>query len=182
MRAARKALRAAAPEAGREAAAHLDAVLAAAGAAKVAALYLPMHSEFDALPLAEALGARGVRLAMPRAWAEGAPLDFHAWSPGDAVEADASGSAAPLDTAEKLEPDLVFVPLVAFDTFGGRLGQGGGYYDRTLEALARRDPRPLFVGLGFGGQQVERVPCEGHDQKLDGVLTESGYMPARKDV
>ena len=105
-------------------------------------------------------------------------MTFRAWKPGDPVEPDLQGCSAPLHAAATVEPDLVFLPLVAFDGAGGRLGQGGGYYDRTLAALAGK--RPVVIGLAFAGQQVDRVPCDPHDQKLDGILTERGYMPARK--
>ena len=181
MRSERKRLKAAVPDAGERLAERLDELLAALGREPaVAALYLPMGSEMDPLPLAHALAARGVRLAMPRADLIDSPLDFHVWRPGDPIEADASGSAAPLHSTERLDPDLVLMPLIAFDRAGGRLGQGGGYYDRTLEQLAERDPRPAFVGLAFAGQEARQVPADLHDQKLDGVLTENGYIPARK--
>ncbi len=80
-----------------------------------------------------------------------------------------------------MSPDLVLVPLLAFDPYGGRLGQGGGYYDRTLAQL--RAERPVFVlGLAYAGQEVERLPAETHDQPLDAVLTETGLRSfARED-
>ncbi|HEY9233988.1 MAG TPA: 5-formyltetrahydrofolate cyclo-ligase, partial [Phenylobacterium sp.] len=75
---------------------------------------------------------------------------------------------------------LVICPLLAFDRRGARLGQGGGHYDRTIEAL--RAEGPVFVlGLAYAGQEVEGLPAEPHDQRLDAILTESGYIEARKD-
>ncbi len=68
-------------------------------------------------------------------------------------------------------PDLILTPLLAFDGAGGRLGQGGGYYDRTFAAL----PEAIRIGLAFAGQEIAAVPMASHDQRLDGVLTESGY-------
>ena len=183
MRNERKRLKAALPGAGEAAAGHAAALIRTMTfQPRSAALYLPRGGELDSLPLARELARRGLRLALPRADISGAPLAFHAWKPGDAVEADAEGCAAPLHSTETLDPDIVIVPLVAFDRCGRRLGQGGGYYDRTIEALGRRSPRPLFVGLAFAGQEAAAIPHEAHDQKLDGVLTERGYMPARKDV
>ena len=117
-------------------------------------------------------------LSLPRIDAPESPMSFRAWSPGNPVAPDLQGCAAPLASAPEIEPELIFVPLLAFDADGGRLGQGGGYYDRTLAALAGK--RPVVIGLAFSGQAVERVPCDPHDQKLDGILTERGYMPARK--
>jgi 5-formyltetrahydrofolate cyclo-ligase len=73
-------------------------------------------------------------------------------------------------------PDLIITPLLAFDRDGGRLGQGGGYYDRTFAAC----PHILRVGLAYAGQEAPSLPMEAHDQRLHGVLTETGYTPARK--
>ena len=78
-------------------------------------------------------------------------------------------------------PDLIIAPLLAFDRTGGRLGQGGGHYDRTIEALRARGS--LFViGLAYAGQEIDAVPREPHDQPLDAILTELGYIEVRKDT
>ena len=66
---------------------------------------------------------------------------------------------------------------LAFDRHGHRLGQGGGYYDRTLEAQRAQHRKPIAIGLAFAGQEVSEVPVDGHDQKLDAILTEKGYRP-----
>lgn len=180
MRALRKSLAGQATDAAARAAAHAPAMLAAlfpAGAqGRVAAVYAAIGSELDAGPLGGALSAAGLRLALPRVTAAGAPLAFLAWSPGDPLEPDAAGCPAPLDLAEPVQPDLVIVPLLAFDAAGGRLGQGGGHYDRTLEALRAQEAPPAFVGLAYAGQRLDALPGEAHDQPLDGVLTEAGFM------
>lgn len=184
MRAWRRSLGEAGATSAAQAAGHVPEMLAAlAGSAPgaVAAIYQPLGSEMDPQPLAQALLAAGFRLALPRVETYDAPLTFRAWSPGDPLEPDLSDCAAPLDLAEVVEPDLVMVPLLAFDIHGGRLGQGGGYYDRTLAALRSREPRPAFVGLAFAGQQVDALPHEPHDERLDGVLTEAGYVAATRD-
>ena len=179
LRETRKRLQAGLPDAGRDLVAGLEALLASQAASPTtAALYLPLGSEIDTGPLAAELARRGLALALPRVDAIDSPMSFRAWSPGDPVVPDMQGCAAPLASAPQIEPDLIFVPLVAFDAGGGRLGQGGGYYDRTLAALAGK--RPVVIGLAFAGQEVERIPRDPHDQKLDGILTERGYMPARK--
>lgn len=179
LRETRKQLKASLPDAGRDLVAGLDPLLASLAAPpSTAALYLPLGSEIDTGPLAAELVRRGLALCLPRVDAVDSPMSFRAWTLGGAVEPDQQGCSAPLHTAATVEPDLVFMPLIAFDAEGGRLGQGGGYYDRTLAALA--DRRPVVIGLAFAGQQVDRVPCDPHDQKLDGILTERGYMPARK--
>ena len=149
-----------------------------------AAIYKAQGSELDALPLAKALIEQDLDLVLPVATAQGEPLIFRRWTPRDPLEIDASGVPAPLPLAETVTPDVIFVPLLAADGRGYRLGQGGGYYDRTLSALRMADPRlwaqPWFIGLGYSGQMVERIAAEPHDQRLHGVLTETGYTPARK--
>lgn len=184
MRAWRRSLGEAGATSAARAAEHLPTLLAALARpvdGAVAAIYHPLGSEMGTAPLAEALLGAGLRLALPRVEAYDAPLTFRAWSPGDPLEPDLSDCAAPLDLAETVAPDLVIVPLLAFDAHGGRLGQGGGYYDRTLAAMRQAEPRPVFVGLAFAGQQVDALPHESHDERLDGVLTEAGYAPALKD-
>ena len=86
---------------------------------------------------------------------------------------DALGVPSPTD-GEELTPSVVIAPLLAFDHRGGRLGQGGGLFDRTMAAIRQRGP-VLVIGLAFAGQEVEVVPMEPHDQRLDAVLTEAGY-------
>lgn len=182
MRAERKRLKAALPNAGRDVVQGVHALIGSMTfVPRTAALYVPHGSEMDTGPLAAELMRRTLKLALPRIDAAGEAMTFHAWRPGDATEADAHGIAAPLASAPVVEPDLFVIPLLAFDRMGGRLGQGGGYYDRTLSAL-QGHRRPEFIGLAFAGQEVPRVPMDPHDQKLDGVLTERGYMPARKDA
>jgi 5-formyltetrahydrofolate cyclo-ligase len=89
---------------------------------------------------------------------------------------DLAGIPAPLETAEPVTPDLILTPLLAFDVEGGRLGQGGGYYDRTFAAL----PDAIRIGVAYAGQAVERVPMQAHDVRLDGVLTEAGYRSIKR--
>lgn len=182
-RARRKALLVEHPEADWMAAEHVDPFLKALKQSRpgVAAIYRGMGSELDPRPLGEALTRRGWRLALPRVEETDLPLVFHAWKPGDRLAPDASGQQAPLASAPVVAPDLVIVPLLAFDAFGGRLGQGGGFYDRTLAGLAGQAPRPAFVGFAYAGQARDRLPLEPHDIRLDGILTEAGYSPARKE-
>jgi 5-formyltetrahydrofolate cyclo-ligase len=105
-------------------------------------------------------------------------LRFRRWNPQDRLEPDAFGIPSPPRSAPELVPNLVIAPLLAFDRTGGRLGQGAGHYDRTLAEL-RRD-RPVFLlGLGFAGQEVEALPQDAHDQRLDAILTETAYIEVR---
>jgi len=171
-RAGRRRLAAIEPDAATRAAAHL----AALPSGEIVAVYRAMGSELDPEPLARGLIAQGRRLCLPVVLNGEAPMIFRRWSPGDPLEMDAAGCPAPLPLAEGVDPDLILTPLLAFDDFGGRLGQGGGHYDRTF--AARPDARR--IGLGFSGQRVSRLPMESHDVRLHGVLTEVGYTAARK--
>ncbi|MEH6663929.1 MAG: 5-formyltetrahydrofolate cyclo-ligase [Brevundimonas sp.] len=146
-----------------------------------AALYGALGSEMDPAPLARALMVHGLELALPVVIQRGAPLVFRRWRPGDPLELDQAGCPAPLDLAGEVMPDLIIVPLLAFDASGGRLGQGGGYYDRTLEALRGAEGAPpAAVGLAYAAQELDNLPMDPHDQPLDGVLTEAGYRSAKR--
>ena len=142
----------------------------------VVALYQARGAEIETTPLARALMELGCDLTLPCVETRDAPLTFRTWVPGDELAPDLVGSAAPLATVPEAAPDLIITPLLAFDPFGQRLGQGGGYYDRTFAVR----PEAVRVGLAWAKQQVERLPAEAHDIALHGVLTETGYTPARK--
>ena len=135
------------------------------------ALYRAVGSELDPEPLGRALLAQGRRLCLPAVIARDAPMIFRAWSPGEPLELDVAGCPAPLPLAEVLEPDVIVTPLLAFDAAGGRLGQGGGYYDRSFAAR----PDAIRVGFAYAGQQAPRLDLEDHDIRLHGVLAETGY-------
>ena len=137
--------------------------------------YHALGSEIDPSPLIRRLSATGALLALPVAMGREESLAFRAWDSRDALVPDALGVPAPPPSAPGLHPDLVIAPLLAFDRKGGRLGQGGGHYDRTLEHL--RTGKPVFVlGLAYAGQEVADIACEPHDQRLDAILTETGYI------
>ncbi|WP_298213709.1 5-formyltetrahydrofolate cyclo-ligase [Acidocella sp.] len=152
---------------GRDLARHvLASGLIPAGA--VVAGFLPMRGEIDILPLLEALRARGHRLALPETPPPGAPLTFHAWTPGAPLRPGRYGTRHP--EGEALTPEVLLVPLLAFDARGHRLGYGGGYYDRSLAAL----PRALAIGCAYAAQEVAELPAEPTDMPLDAVATETG--------
>jgi 5-formyltetrahydrofolate cyclo-ligase len=175
----RKALAGDAPDAGERAAALFPAERLAG--VKIASAYGAMSDEIDPGPLMRRLASAGVRLALPVVVKRGAPLVFRAFEAGDPLAPDAAGIAAPLPGAPELRPDLIIAPLLAFDRFGGRLGQGAAYYDLTLTAL--RAAGPVFVlGLAYAGQQIARLPLEPHDERLDAILTEKAYIEAEKDL
>ena len=177
LRAAAKTARAAAKLAAPEAAARLaerflnDVPLADGD---VVGGYWPIGDEIDVLPLLAALHAGGRALALPTVEGPGRPLTFRAWRPGDAMAAGAHGIAAPLPSAEIRVPDLLIVPLLAFDRRGWRLGYGAGYYDRTLEACAAAGRACRAVGVAYAAQEAPAVPHDGGDVRLDGLVTEAG--------
>jgi 5-formyltetrahydrofolate cyclo-ligase len=161
--------RAAAHAAGQgAAAAHLSAVLAPHAGAVLSG-YWPMRSEIDPRP---AMAAHAGPLCLPVVQGRGLPLRFRAWTPGAALEEGAFGAMVPVAGAW-LVPRVLIVPMLAFDRRGYRLGYGGGFYDRTLEALRAAGPC-LAIGFAFAAQEVAEVPVDGSDQRLDHVVTEAG--------
>lgn len=172
MRAARKRLADLDPEAAQRAAGHADGL----PPGLVVAVYRAIGSELDTDALSLELERCGRQLCLPVVIEQHAPMIFRRWRFGEPLELDLAGVPAPLPLAEAVDPDLILTPLLAFDAAGGRLGQGGGYYDRTFAAL----PRALRIGFAFAGQQVDDLPLEPHDIRLHGVLTETGYTAARK--
>jgi 5-formyltetrahydrofolate cyclo-ligase len=137
--------------------------------------YHPLGSELDPRPLMRRLARAGATAALPVAASRDAALEFRRWEPGEALEPDAFGIPSPPRSAPALVPDLVIAPVLAFDRAGQRLGQGAGHYDRTLANL--RALRPVFVlGLAYAGQEVEALPAEPHDERLDAILTETAYI------
>lgn len=171
MRERRAACALASPDAADRAAAALP--LDALPRFRVASGYWPAGAEMSPLPLLRRLARDGAVLALPVAEDRDAPLGFRRWSEGDALAPDAFGIPSPQGEGH-IDPDLVVTPLLAFDAQGARLGQGAGHYDRTLERL-RAEGRIFVLGLGYAGQEVDRLPTEAHDQRLDAVLTEAGY-------
>ncbi len=133
--------------------------------------YWPLRDELDPRPILSALAARGQRLCLPVVVEPGAALVFRGWRPDTALEPAAFGTQVPGPDCPVLEPDVLLVPLLAFDRRGHRLGYGGGFYDRTLAGL--RACRPvLAIGLAFAAQEVDEVPVEAGDQPLDRIVTE----------
>ncbi len=135
----------------------------------IVAGYFPFRDEADPRGLMAALSAKGHRLALPSVEPD-KPLAFRAWTMGDAMHTSPYGIAEPLAGAPEAVPDLVLVPLLAFDATGHRLGYGGGFYDRTLQALKGA----TAIGVAYAGQEVPALPREAHDHPLQAVITENG--------
>lgn len=149
----------------------LQAVLPFQGRAMAG--YMPIRTEVDPLPVMAAMAAFGP-VCVPVIEAGGQPLHFHRWEPGCVMVDGAFGAAVPA-SAEPVVPEVVIVPLVAFDRKGGRLGYGGGFYDRTLEGLRARGP-VTAIGYAFLAQEADGLPLEPTDQPLDMIVTEAGLL------
>ncbi|MFN0219657.1 MAG: 5-formyltetrahydrofolate cyclo-ligase [Hyphomicrobium sp.] len=161
-------------DAARRLAAHgLDFLAAKPGA--IVSGFAAIRDEISPAALMAWLHAEGFRLALPVMVGKKLPLTMRAWTPGDALAAAAWGIAEPLDDKLAVDPDVVLVPLLAFDAAGNRLGYGGGFYDRTLARLRREKPI-IAVGVGYDEQKVDVVPVESYDERLDWVLTPSGPL------
>lgn len=138
------------------------------------ALFAPFRDEIDTHPLAQALRAEGAHLALPVIVAKAAPLAFHRWDADDPLTPEGTFRIpTPRAEAPVMEPEIVLVPLAAFDPRGFRVGYGGGFYDRTLAGLRAKGPLRA-LGFAFACQEVERVPAEPHDEALDLMVTEQG--------
>lgn len=160
--------------AGQGQAAELLADWLAPYAGRVLAGYMAMRSEID--PMAAMAAHRGP-VCVPVIIKAGQPLKFREWTPGCRMVVGDFGALIPEEGAW-LDPEVLIVPLVAFDARGFRLGYGGGFYDRTLEGLRARHPT-LAVGFAFAAQQVPTVPTDATDQRLDAILTENGRVSLR---
>jgi 5-formyltetrahydrofolate cyclo-ligase len=132
--------------------------------------YMPIRSEIDPLPAMAEAAAHGP-VAVPVIAGADLPLDFSLWEPGCALREGPFGAMVP-EVDRFIEPEILIVPLVAFDRAGGRLGYGGGFYDRTLERLRSRRPT-LAIGFAYAAQEAEGLPLEPTDQPLDMVVTET---------
>jgi 5-formyltetrahydrofolate cyclo-ligase len=134
--------------------------------------YSPIRSEIDPVPLMRALAGQGARLALPAVMARGKSLAFRAWTAGDRLILGPLGILEPSPAATELIPDIMLVPLAAFDRAGHRIGYGAGHYDYTLAHLRKVKPIAA-VGIAFAVQEIKTVPALPHDVALDYVLTET---------
>ena len=138
--------------------------------------YWPIRSEPDLRPLLDALSAMGREIALPAVVAPGQALRFHRWRPGDALVPGPLGTATPHPDRPSCVPEIMLVPLLAFDRDRRRLGYGGGFYDRTIASL-RAAGRALFtIGIAYAALEVAEIPTDPWDQSLDAILTEQGWF------
>jgi 5-formyltetrahydrofolate cyclo-ligase len=137
--------------------------------------FMPFRDEINALPLLTRLAAEGWRTAMPVVVGPGLPLVFRAWAPGDPTVPGAWSIPVPTEDAPGIEPDVLLVPMLAFDKSGHRLGYGGGYYDRSVARLRAVKP-VLAIGVAYAAQELGDIPVAPYDQPLDWILTEEGPL------
>jgi 5-formyltetrahydrofolate cyclo-ligase len=148
------------------------------GQASVSGFY-PYQDEINVLPLLARLVSEGWQTALPVVMAKGAPLTFRAWAPGEPTGRGIWDIHVPLEAAPEIEPDILLVPMLAFDRRGYRLGYGGGFYDRTLAELRKLKP-VVAIGVAYAEQEIEEVPVAGYDEPLDWILTERGVIEPKR--
>jgi 5-formyltetrahydrofolate cyclo-ligase len=142
--------------------------------------YSPIRNEIDPAPLMRKLASLGARLALPSVTARGHSLIFRAWSPGERLMLGALGIPEPSPAAAEVLPDVMLVPLAAFDRLGHRIGYGAGHYDFTFAHLRKIKP-VIGVGLAFAAQEIKAIPALSHDVVLDYVLTETKVFDFRSN-
>jgi 5-formyltetrahydrofolate cyclo-ligase len=143
--------------------------------------FASLPEELNVWPLLRRLAGAGVPLALPVVAKMGQPLVFRGWAPGDLMNKGVWDIPEPKADKPMVEPDILLVPLLAFDAHGGRLGYGGGFYDRTLAGLRAMKPI-VAIGLAYDEQRVNAVPLLDYDQRLDWVLTPSGPIRCQYDA
>lgn len=158
--------------AGPGAAGHLSALLAGYRGVPLAG-YMPIRTEIDPRPAMEEAAAHGP-VGVPVIQGAGLALKFSRWHPGGPLREGPFGAQVP-QVDDFFAPEILIVPLVAFDRRGGRLGYGGGFYDRTLEQLRASRPT-LAIGFAFAAQEADDLPLEITDQPLDMLVSEAGVL------
>jgi 5-formyltetrahydrofolate cyclo-ligase len=141
--------------------------------------FSPLKSEFNPIPLMRRLGDAGARLALPVVAGRGKPLIMRAWTFGDALASGQWGIREPMPDAPEVAPDILLVPLLAFDRRGNRIGYGAGYYDMTISGLRAAKP-VVALGVAYAAQEIDAVPVTPRDARLDLVLTEREVIDFRE--
>lgn len=145
----------------------------------VVSAYWALKTELDLRPLMNAFYDKGVPVCLPVVTGKRESLLFRLWSPQAELVKGLYGTEQPDEKYETVEPNVLFLPLLAFDRQGGRLGYGGGFYDRTVHELRAKNPDVIVVGTGFSAQEIDEVPVEDTDEKMDWILTESELIKVK---
>lgn len=139
----------------------------------VVSAFLPIRSEVDLTPIIDDLLKQQIAVCLPF-MLDKENIEFRTYGHDTNLIDNGFGTKAPADDEAVLEPDVMLVPLSAFDQYGSRMGYGAGFYDRAIARLIQRDRKPVLIGVAFSVQQVAEVPIEPHDIPLDMILTENG--------
>lgn len=145
----------------------------------IVSAFSPMKTEINPMPLLRKFAEAGCRLALPCIAGRGHPLIMRTWDVGAPMESGQWGIREPAAAAAEVAPDIVIVPLAAFDRAGHRIGYGAGYYDMTLHKL-RGLKNIVAIGIAFAAQEIARVPATERDERLDLVLTEREVISFRR--
>jgi 5-formyltetrahydrofolate cyclo-ligase len=143
--------------------------------------YWPIRSEADPRPLLDAVRVAGIAVALP-ILLDATVLRFRQWHAGASLQPAGFGTLGPGPDAPEVVPDVVILPLAAFDRTGHRIGYGKGHYDRAIAWLAASARHPLLIGLAFSLQEVESVPAEPHDVALDAIVTEAHAFRIERSI
>jgi len=151
---------------------------------KIIAGFWPIRSEIDPVPLMEELAIRGAQLALPALIRQGKNTEmiFRSFDPDKPLVAMGFDTFGPASAQAQVQPDIVLLPLAAFDRQGNRIGYGAGFYDRTLAEMRMRGLAPKLIGLAFDCQQEAQIAAEPHDIRLDAILTERGLTIFDDDI
>ena len=139
----------------------------------------PYKNEYDGRHLLARLRAQGMETLLPVVMGKGQPLQFRAWKPGDELAQGALGIPYPARGPDCV-PDHVLLPVVGFDRGGYRLGYGGGFFDRTLQALEARGFRPTVIGVGYEMAVLDTIHPQPYDRPMDFMVTERGIYERRE--
>ncbi|MER0237326.1 5-formyltetrahydrofolate cyclo-ligase [Fulvimarina sp. MAC8] len=153
---------------------HGDRLLSDLEPGTIVSGFLPIRSEVDLRPLMTNLADRGAKLCVPAIVDN--ELQFRELTRGAELVEQGFGTVSPGEDAAVLDPTLMLVPLSAFDRKGGRIGYGGGFYDRAIQRLIDKGITPRLIGTGFATQEIDTVPMAEHDRFLDAIVTEEGVI------
>lgn len=137
--------------------------------------FIPFGDEINILPLLKFLENNGAQLCLPRINYEMNEINFHSYQSDDFLEISKFGIKEPAAIKNILIPNWVLVPLLGYDKFGFRIGYGGGYYDRAIKKL-RETKNCKFIGIAFKEQEIDKIPIENHDERLDYILNPDGLQ------
>ena len=154
--------------------------LALPAAANISAFW-PLAEELDTLPLLHSMHQQGHQMLLPVMLGAGKPLAFATWAPGDLLKEAAFKTLEPRDDKERMEPNIMLCPLLAFDRRGYRMGYGGGFYDRSIAQLQEQGDL-LTIGIAFAAQEVAEIPTGEYDMPLDMIVTEQEMIRIAPDT